>query len=384
MKRSPSSSTSKLQKELGDVEKRRTKQKKKVVLRLLNEPGYEEKSLFCTADTARDVLGRYGVAVIPGVLNEVECEQLEGEMWSYFGSLTREWSTPVSREVPESWCEVYKLLPMHSMLFQHFGIGHAQFAWNVRQNPKVAAPFAAIWNVKPEELLVSFDGASFHVPHETTKRGYFRGNTWYHTDQRFCGTAKGVSQETKANLKCVQGWVTARDVNEGDATLTVLKGSHLYHEEFASRFLGTASTAKGRAQGTPFKTDWYKLGSQEELDFFVKEKQCEPVRICCPRGSLVLWDSRTMHAGYESSKNRETPNFRMVVYVCYVPRSQATPKQLQKKLSALKELRTTSHWPQYSKLFGKTPRTYGTAEVPRVTPIEPPVLTEFGKKLAGF
>jgi hypothetical protein len=170
----------------------------------------------------------------------------------------------------------------------------------------------------------------------------------------------------------------------------VLKGSHAHHGEFSRRFFnamesleGSSDAPKG-ALSAPFKTDWYKLKSQEELDFFIKEKGCEPIRICCPRGSLVLWDSRTMHAGYESSRSRTNPNFRMVAYVCYVPRSQATPKQLLKKQKAFNEQRTTSHWPQYSKLFGKTPRTYGNAELPFVASVEPPKLTEFGRKLAGF
>ena len=46
-------------------------------------------------------------------------------------------------------------------------------------------------------------------------------------------------------------------------------------------------------------------------------------------------------------------------------------------------MRSTSHWPCKAILFGKKPRTYGRP-LPEITNIEPPTLTELGKKLAGF
>lgn len=56
---------------------------------------------------------------------------------------------------------------------------------------------------------------------------------------------------------------------------------------------------------------------------------------------------------------------------------------MQKKQKAFEELRTTSHWPHKIKLFPKQPRTYGR-DYEIVTEIQPPVLTDIGKKLAGF
>ena len=63
---------------------------------------------------------------------------------------------------------------MHSMLFQHWNIGHAQVVWDLRQKRKIAQIFSTLWNVPIEELLVSFDGLSFHPPPEETKRGKFQ------------------------------------------------------------------------------------------------------------------------------------------------------------------------------------------------------------------
>ena len=314
----------------------------------------------CTAETLKATLEQHGVAIIPSVLNTEECQHLYDGVWKFYEHISQKWDTPIQRTDNKTWKGFYDLYPMHSMLVQHWNVGHAQFAWDARQNPKVVAPFAALW--KTDDLIVSFDGSSFHLPPEDTRKGWYRGGSWLHTDQRL----------SDSTFKCAQAWVTPLEVRPGDATLTFLRGSHKYHGEFAQRFKHTEN-----------KSDWHMLEGQAEHDFFLKEKQCEHMCIACPAGSIVFWDSRTMHAGIEPQSERAKPNERMAIYVCYVPRSRATPKQLEKKRKALKELRTTSHWPEYAKLFGKTPRTYGKA-LPEVVSIEPPVLTELGKKLGGW
>ncbi len=143
--------------------------------------------------------------------------------------------------------------------------------------------------------------------------------------------------------------MTALDVEEGDATLLVVPGSHVYHQDFAKKF-----------NLTEHKDDWFKLDAEKgHVTFFTEEKNLEPVRIMCKAGDLVLWDSRTIHAGCNPVKGRANPKLRCVGYVCYTPRAWATKKDLEKKQKAFQEGRTTSHWPHKVKLFGKRPRTYG-------------------------
>lgn len=321
-----------------------------------------------TAAELHATLAREGVAYVPRVLDAVECAAMEDGMWSFFERLTSGWDLPLRRDQPESWLGYFKLLPSHGMLHQHYRIGHAAFVWALRSNPKLVAIFAQLWGVAAEELLVSFDGVSFGLPPESVNgRGkYVQGGPgWFHTDQRL----------NDSSFRCIQSWVTARDVRPGDATLTVLRGSHLHHAEFARRFGYDVSG----------KADWHKLATQEELDFFIREKGCERVAICCPAGSLVCWSSCTIHSGQEALIIRPEPNIRCIVYLCYLPRARATAKQLEKKRAAFETMRMTSHWPDKAKLFGKQPRTYG-AEMPAITEVvtEPPQLTELGRRLAGY
>ena len=320
---------------------------------------YEDTKYYTTKENLKETLSNYGVAIIPNVINLKECQQMTNGMWDYLEHITQTWTTPISRKNPNSWREFYKLYPKHSMLLQHHNVGHMQAIWDLRQNPKIVDIFANFWNTTPEELLVSFDGCSFGVPPEETNRGWNRNNTWYHCDQ----------SPTRDGFECVQSWVTGLDVNSGDATLAFMEGSQKFHKEFATTFNITE------------KKDWYKL-TREEEQFYI-DKGCEYKKIKCPQGSIVFWDSRTIHCGTEAMRERTIPNFRAVVYLCYMPRSSSTSKMILKKQKAFNEMRTTSHWANKPKLFPKNPRTYG-GELLEHTIINPPILTELGKKLAGF
>jgi hypothetical protein len=310
-------------------------------------------------ETLKHVLDKYGVAIIPSVLNDEQCEKMLNGIWDFFEYISQTWENPIDRNNKDTWREIYKLFPMHSMLFQHWNIGQSQVCWDLRQNRDIVEMFAAYWGCTIEELLVSFDGLSFNMPPEVTRRGWNRENTWYHTDQNF----------KRNDRECIQSWVTALDVEDGDATLGFYEKSHLFHKEFQETFQ------------TNEKGDWYKLKKEEE-EFFIS-KGCELHKIKCPKGSLVFWDSRTIHCGVEANKSRENQKFRAIVYLCYQPRELATAANLRKKQKAFNEMRMTTHWPAKVKLFPKNPRTYGNP-LPEITKIQSPNLTELGKKLAGF
>lgn len=315
----------------------------------------------CNENNLNETLERYGVAIIPNVLNDQECEAMKIGMWDYLETVTANMDVPIDRTNPQTWKTFKQLYPKHSMLIQHWSIGHAQFIWNVRTNLKVIAPFEKIWNTPKEELLVSFDGASFHFPPETTRFGWLNNEkSWLHCDQSYL----------RNDFECVQGWINAYDTNLGDATLTILEGSHRFHDDFRNLFNKTE------------RDDWYVL-KQNELDWYINTKGCAKINIQCPAGSLVLWDSRTIHCGKEPEQTRPEPNYRCVIYTCYTPRNRASFSSINKKIHAWNNLRTTSHWPHKPKMFPKFPHTYGKP-LPNVVQIPRPVISEIGYKLIGF
>ena len=316
---------------------------------------YTYEKYVCTADEVRDTVKKYGVAIVPNVLNQKEIKAMQDGAWNTLEHVTQKFDTPIKRADEKSWLSFKYLYALHSMLIQHHGVGHAQFVWDLRQNPKIIKIFSDIWGTN--NLLTSFDGISFHLPPEKTNRGYYRGNAWFHTDQSY----------TRPDFECIQSWVTAYDVNEGDATLCFLENSNNYSSKFGKQFNVTDTS------------NWYKL-NEDEKDFYINDCKCEPKCIKCPTGSMVFWDSRTIHCGKESDKNRAKSNFRCVVYICMMPKEGVDSKVLQNRKKAFDEKRLTSHWPNRFKLFPKTPRTYG-GQVQEITALPDPVLTDLGKNL---
>lgn len=301
-----------------------------------------------------------GVATLENVLSEDECVRIRDEMWRELEFVTRDNFQVNDRN---TWKFFYRLFPLHSMLLQHWGLGQAQPVWDVRMHPKVGDAFSRLWGCPATDLLVSMDGISIHLPPEVTHRGWYLGNSWLHTDQSFL----------REGRQCVQALVNLYPVEEGDATFLCYEGSHRYHAEF------------GRAFEKTGKEDWYKLSSEAERQFFAS-KGCEEAAVKAPVGSMILWDSRTMHQGMEPLRCRTRPKFRMAFYVCMMPRAGVSQAVLTKRRNAFAASRITNHWATRPLLFPKMPRTYGQP-VPELNEIHFPERTTqspYGLRLIGW
>jgi len=322
-----------------------------------------QEDYYTTIDNLKETIEKYGVAVIPNLLDDEECNSMVNGMWNYLEHISQKWEEPIKRNDETSYKNIYNLFQYNStikMIVKFWGIGHCQMAWDVRQNPKIVNVFAKFWNVNPEELLVSFDSSSFHFPPEITGDEFWTNqNRWYHTDQSY--TTNGFTH--------LQSWITGLDVNEGDSTLAILDNSHKYHKEFAEYY------------GINEPNDWFRLNTGEL--FFYHEKGCKEKIISCPKGSLVLWDGRLIHCGLEPNRNRRIPNFRCITYLCYMPRSFATDEQVTEKQQVFNSILTTTHDPCQNITIPKTPYV-DLNEEDFITPVDKPNLTELGYKLAGF
>lgn len=353
-------------------------------------------------ETLPDLVREKGAGCLMNVLSTDECFTLRNGMLDAMEFLTSGLEVPFNSKNPSTYGSIFALMPNHGGLFQHHKLTHIQSIWDIRQNPNVAAAHAAFHKCDINDLLVSFDGVNFSpgalIPGR--KRGQFRGNCWLHTDQR----------PSNSTEMCMQSWVTANDIGVGDATLRFLEGSHLLHGAFAKAFNLTNTHA-----------DWFKM-APEHITWF-ENQGCKDTCITVPAGSQVFWDSRTVHSGIEFIDEADCPprelsrSIRMVVYVCYEPRTgpvlpeshpdigktlKGLPKILAKRKRIMDPndqlfLRTTSHWPNKMKLFPKTPRSYTNTPptgckqtdpakywsfVPDIS--TPPVLTEFGRCIAGI
>lgn len=140
----------------------------------------EYKSYLATENNFMEVLDKYGVCVIPGIISEDECIKTRNTIWNDLNYISK---NRFNIKKIKTWSKFDEFMPLHSMLMQYHSIGHLQSVWNIRQNENIGKIFGKIWNAPEEELLVSFDGIGVHLPPERTGDGWDIGNKWLHTDQ---------------------------------------------------------------------------------------------------------------------------------------------------------------------------------------------------------
>ena len=302
-----------------------------------------------------------GVQVLQNVLSPEACKDLISQCWRWLADM----NTGILQGSPETWRSPAWPANLHGIM-QHSRTGHAQWVWDVRQNPAVVDIFSRLWSCDPTDLIVSFDAVCIMRPPEFTG-GRFRSSDdcakWIHTDQA----------SNKMGRWCIQGLITLDDMDSDDGTLAVYKQGHTLHEEVFKHF------------GVYTRSDWYKF-SDEELAWLKSHPGVHEHHVQAPAGSLVLWDSRVPHCNIVPAKSRAAKGrFRYVVYVCMMPRKFADKRALKTRQKAMKDLRLTNHWPIFPKLFPKMPRTYGqTLPDYSVAVSAAPNLTPLGRSLAGL
>lgn len=299
-----------------------------------------------------------GVEVVENVLNEDEILSLQNTMWEWLHTKTKHTPKPVIKTDPSTYVSMFKLFPKHGMLFQHWDFGHNPLSWRIRQNQNIIDKFRDIW--KTNDLLTSFDGISISLPCEQTHRGWHNGKEWFHSDQCF----------KRSSFECAQGFVNLFDVSENDGTLRVLRKSHKLHKSFQENFKITESS------------DWCLLNEEQKKFYSDRLGKDSDICVKAPAGSLVLWDSRTIHQGMEPQKERQKDNIRCVPYVCMTPAKLASQVQIKKRIKYFEERRTCNHVPHKVKVFAKVPRTYGQ----HLVQVDKDVLevTELMKNLVGY
>ncbi|GFR92106.1 phytanoyl-CoA dioxygenase PhyH [Elysia marginata] len=214
-----------------------------------------------------------------------------------------------------------------------------------------------VWETN--KLLSSIDAIAIgRPPEEGEEKFWAETDGWLHVDQ----------SADRVGLHAYQGAVFLEDCDEQDWTFEVMEGSHLYFKEFMEH--------TGQWQ--------CRVLQNPDIDW-LKSKGCKRLRVPCPKGGLILWDSRLFHANARPVRGRKHPGrWRFVVFVCMTPAAWASPSDLEIKQRAYQERKLTLHWPsQGVSIFS----TFINRDQPR-DPAElhdlPEVAkTEEAKRLAG-
>lgn len=127
--------------------------------------------------------------------------------------------------------------------------------------------------------------------------------------------------------------------------------SHLKFNEFAHELealdtVGISEEVKWKAEN-----DYLQDFFGHSIDEFGKPYYMK--HITAPRGSLILWDSRTVHWNQHPIKDRpysDSPKVRMVGYLCYVPKARLTNEGRTLRREAFETGVSTGHNPAYPNL----------------------------------
>lgn len=245
--------------------------------------------------------------------------------------------TVVKQVVPESHCdswvhEYHQWLSQfedgewpftaHSLL-QRYNTGNLETTWKARLSTKKV--FSELWGT--EKLLTSIDAIAIGRPPETSEEDFASpGKHWLHSDQ----------DATRKGLHAYQGGLYLEHAEEDDWTFHVLKGSHTFLDEFYESNQNAALRSS--------LNKYYHM-RDENIEWF-KNKGCETVRVSVPKGGMVLWDSRLIHANARPLKGRNNPGrWRFVVLVCMAPAIWAPKDDIERKQEAYNSLSMTTHWP---------------------------------------
>ena len=87
-------------------------------------------------------------------------------------------------------------------------------------------------------------------------------------------------------------------------------------------------------------------------------------RVPLARGSLVLWDSRVVHSSSPYFATCPAGAQRIQIFACMLPVSRVPrdkrPEQMAKRQKAYDQGVVSKHSPDFVRLFGKLPQTYGS------------------------
>lgn len=201
-------------------------------------------------------LDEQGFTVVPNVLTKQECDQAIAEY--------RAWLANFGDKFPKSF---------NSIIKDH-NTGHMDTTWRMRLRAKPV--FEQLW--KTEKLLTSFDAIGIGRPPEEGAEDFqVPGKYWLHAD----------FTASRIGLHAYQGALYLEEQTKNDWTFQVMGGSHRYLSDIFEN-------NPVKAEESVMTGFYYKLQSDDVE--YLEKKKCRVIRVPVPKGGMVLWDSRLVHA----------------------------------------------------------------------------------------
>ncbi|CAI6101224.1 hypothetical protein V2G26_000264 [Clonostachys chloroleuca] len=304
----------------------------------------------------RDDLVRDGVAVVKGAIPRDRADKYAEDIFTFLE--TFKGGLGFKRDDPSTIKEDNLPIINEKGMCLGYGVAHETFAWDVRQEPGVIGAFEKVYDT--EDLIVSFDGVNISFPNRADLPD---NKPWPHQDQ----------DPQRPGFRCLQGLVNLLPNGPNDGGLIVCKGAYRLSEEFHEEFKDEPDKIWA------WTKEWY--GFTERGMKWLENKGCKWEKLNAEPGDLLVWDSRCPH--YNLSPTGDAPRF--CIYTCYMPATDASEEELERKKSAFYETKSTTHWPNALNVGG-VPIKRGGKNCPYNDwkPRKPVELSERGFKLTGI
>lgn len=232
-------------------------------------------------------LNNEGYVVIGNVLPPQTVEKIQTEF-------AREWNV-VSPNFDwtdkATWTSGNSPIMWNKGMAYSSGFGQARFQWLLRTHPAIQEPWRRIHGT--DELVVSYDGFSvFFSP--TQKPG-----NWLHVDQHW-------SEEDLS----IQGAYNFIGSTEKSSGFVVVPRSHVAYRPDTKP---SSNGFKPIPEDDPHRKD--------------------AVKLLVPANSIVLWNSKTIHANIGMTKGTPVRFDRLSSYICYFPKSSRSEKILERRIA---------------------------------------------------
>lgn len=187
-------------------------------------------------DNLNNTLEAYGVAVLPNVFTEEECDKVKNSVFTYLAE---------EHDVREA-DDYVKVIPIEGGILNGYGLALLKEVLDMKTDERVENVFKKIWN--NEEVTMSMDAINIMPPPKSFKMTRVISPAGFHTDQ----------SSYKKEKCCVQSFINLENTESGDACLSVLKTSHKLHAAFFDE------------NGITEPEDWFVLNSDDYKWFINK------------------------------------------------------------------------------------------------------------------
>lgn len=249
-----------------------------------------------------------GYVVIENVLSQTERKQFIQSFWREINLIIPNFN----QQDKKTW----KFPTGAYGLQRSYGLPQSDFAWLLRTNQSIQSLFAHIF--KSNDLVVSTD--SVKITYNKKPNSQLLDQKWLHRDQHPYNP-----------LLSIQGIYSYYESGPLNCGTILVPESHLYTNIWEKKI----------------KDNWCLIPKTEQDNYYIGiNGNNQIIKPYIPENSMILFNSRTIHANIGDQINRGVPELnRLSLSIAFAERKTRNKQTLEMKKKLYSEQKCSAHWP---------------------------------------